>query len=39
MATNRSYPNMLTQKPASKSVLKEAKPKSSPWVKMGKKKE
>lgn len=40
MATERSYGNMLNSKPVSKKPLSEDDhPKSSPWLKMGKKKE
>lgn len=37
MASNRSYPQMLNQKPAAKSVMKDTKKKESPWMGMMKK--
>lgn len=35
MATNRSFANMINQKPVSKGIMKDTK-KFSPWTKMGK---
>lgn len=37
MPTSRSYGNMLKDKEVFKTVIKDKKPKESPWVVIGKK--